>query len=965
MRKSVIIWWLMVCVNFLHGQSTMDHSVDEILLPSGRKIGRIFDLAQDPLGFVWIGSENGLYRFDGSTLENASTLFNQSALNDLIHDLTLDENGVLYVACFSGLYQLDGLKCQKVRLPATKEDWVSSVCAVGKSIYFVDYDGLVCKDESGVHRLSNFSENLPKHRRASSSIAHIGKELWIGTLKGIYVYNLPQQKGAWKQLQQDQEIHDDSENAVESLFFDEDAHKVFIGTWSGGLKIYDLASKSLESFTYALKNPEGFRNIIVDIVKLGTNRYLLSTVDAHFQEFNYRTGKFAPYPLNALSPQEQGSVLLKDQEHSLWFGTNSSLYYKMNELQAFVPVFQSKDFLEDFCVLDGHMFVQRGDRILEVNREHGIPSENLRFECKSGEKLIGMKVQGNFLLALTSQRLIRMPAKQGQFKVDHVSRHAAVRFYLSGRTLILFPFMKKAKVQLLEPTTQGKILKEIFAHIQDPVSFYETSEYYAVGTYRNGVYIFSKKGKQLAHLLRYKGQRLQDIYSVVADDSGKLWFSTFRQGIFEYDLRQTDLRKFEVFNGLIINSFYGIEKGEGKLLYFASNRGLVCFDTQTKKGKLFDASDGLHEPNLERGILYDRVKKIVYIPQIKSVLAATPQWQKVRERKTCLKSIRINGVARSLQKSYDLPYDENSIDIQLTNFSFHNYQLNQFLYKILGRDTDWKYNYSGSINFDQLKPGNYTILLSTLDAYGNQSSIEKIELRIRTPFWESWWFPALIICAIAAVFYFIYRYRIRQLNALYTLRNKLSADLHDDIGSSISSIRMYADFSLNNSKSNELREEASRRIIQTTADVTEKLAEIVWSIQPKNDSTEHIYAKFRSFSDPILQAKGIRARYQFSDVHLKVSGEERRGLYLFYKECIHNIVKHSGATEVTVKTESTGPREFILIIMDNGEGFDPSQVNSGNGLANLHQRASQLRAVCTIDSKIGVGTEVHLQFRSS
>jgi signal transduction histidine kinase len=216
------------------------------------------------------------------------------------------------------------------------------------------------------------------------------------------------------------------------------------------------------------------------------------------------------------------------------------------------------------------------------------------------------------------------------------------------------------------------------------------------------------------------------------------------------------------------------------------------------------------------------------------------------------------------------------------------------------------------------------------------------------------------IALLLVLAFFVYRnYRTRQQLKLQTIRNKIASDLHDDIGSTLSSISIFSQMAQQGSKEVipllETIGENSRRMLDAMAD-------IVWTINPENDQFEKIILRMRSFAYELLGAKKIDFEFLADEevTGMKLTMDVRKNLYLIFKEAINNMVKYSGADKAlfNIKGEKNN---LTMLIHDNGKGFDTGQSTSGNGLKNMKKRADEIGAQFWIDSKPGAGTTIELK----
>ena len=211
--------------------------------------------------------------------------------------------------------------------------------------------------------------------------------------------------------------------------------------------------------------------------------------------------------------------------------------------------------------------------------------------------------------------------------------------------------------------------------------------------------------------------------------------------------------------------------------------------------------------------------------------------------------------------------------------------------------------------------------------------------------------------------FFVYNnFRIANKLKLQNIRNRIASDLHDDVGSTLNSISVYSEVAKQKSPAvvDELEQigDASRKIIEVMSD-------IVWTINPKNDTFENIISRMGTLAYNLLKAKNIEHTFQADENlnELKLSLESRRNFYLIFKEALNNLVKYSQATRASITL--TNENGLIkLAIRDNGVGFDVAQTSKGNGLLNMKNRAEEMKAQLKIESEKGSGTNLELIFKA-
>jgi signal transduction histidine kinase/Tfp pilus assembly protein PilF len=220
-----------------------------------------------------------------------------------------------------------------------------------------------------------------------------------------------------------------------------------------------------------------------------------------------------------------------------------------------------------------------------------------------------------------------------------------------------------------------------------------------------------------------------------------------------------------------------------------------------------------------------------------------------------------------------------------------------------------------------------------------------------------------LVLVIVIAFLLVNRYRtinrVKRLTEIEEMRNVIARDLHDDIGSTLSTINLISKIAM---KENARDVSAHlNRIAEQSSQMMENMSDIVWSINPINDSLQKVLVKMKVFTSEILEPKNISYRFQGEESlnGLSLDAEKRKNLFLIFKEAINNAAKYSGATEVEISLEQM-EKTLRMKVADNGRGFDPGRVTSGNGLINMTERAKMLYAKFLLTSAQNQGTQIEL-----
>ncbi len=193
-------------------------------------------------------------------------------------------------------------------------------------------------------------------------------------------------------------------------------------------------------------------------------------------------------------------------------------------------------------------------------------------------------------------------------------------------------------------------------------------------------------------------------------------------------------------------------------------------------------------------------------------------------------------------------------------------------------------------------------------------------------------------------------------------RARISQDMHDDVGASLTRISMMSEMVKNREDVGEGAKQWLGQISGTSREVTEEMDQIIWALNPKNDNLEGLASYIRRFASEYLEPTPIECIFDFPEEMpgMALSVEVRRNVYLVVREALHNVVKHSGATsvELGLKIYDVG---FRILIKDNGKAFEPEKLEfPGNGLVNMKKRMNDIGGEIMIRSEVGSGTDIEL-----
>jgi two-component system sensor histidine kinase UhpB len=221
---------------------------------------------------------------------------------------------------------------------------------------------------------------------------------------------------------------------------------------------------------------------------------------------------------------------------------------------------------------------------------------------------------------------------------------------------------------------------------------------------------------------------------------------------------------------------------------------------------------------------------------------------------------------------------------------------------------------------------------------------------------------AIMLVLFAGILFNRYKLKkkLEQQNQLLSVRNNIAKDLHDEIGSTLTSINILSEVSQNNLQKDQQKAFSFlQKIKEQSSQMQQGMSDIVWTIKPDNDKLENMLVRMREYASHTLEPKNIEAIFLTEEPVLSQSlnMHQRRDFFLIFKEAINNAAKYSQANKVEI-TISKERDQLQLRISDNGIGFNSSKETSSNGLKNMTARADALKGSVLIQSEPGKGTTV-------
>ena len=456
------------------------------------------------------------------------------------------------------------------------------------------------------------------------------------------------------------------------------------------------------------------------------------------------------------------------------------------------------------------------------------------------------------------------------------------------------------------------------------------------------------KGRQFVKIGYNEGLRDDSICSLTPDEMGSMWFGS-DHGIFRASV--DDLLRTQPGGGIQVKCFgYGRDEGLPSL---ESYYGYAPGAWRTRDGRiLIPTHSGLAigHPN--------RVRMNTVPPLVTIERVALDN-----------RAVKLPADGLLLQ----VPPSHRKVEITFTAPSFVEPEKVRFRYWLEGWDEEpVEVGDDRSASYSRLPAGRYCfhVTASNSDGFWNEFGA-KFTFEVTPFFWQTWWFYLVAVSVFIMTVFMIVRYvsvkrlqtRLQKLekeNILQKERARIAQDIHDDLGARMTQISLLTDLVQNALAQPDKAGAHISQIANISRQGVRSLDEIVWAVNPRNDTLADLLDYAGQYAVDFLRPAGIRCRIDFpiNPPPHDISGETRHGLFLAVKEALNNVVKHAHATEVWLRVTVT-EEKLSCTIEDNGCGFDAAPDNAlADGLRNMQARLAEIGWVCSIKGRSSAGARV-------
>ena len=495
---------------------------------------------------------------------------------------------------------------------------------------------------------------------------------------------------------------------------------------------------------------------------------------------------------------------------------------------------------------------------------------------------------------------------------------------------------------------------------------------------RKGLCVFDPETKTFSQevftQMQKKGIHKGFVYSIEKDTLDRMWMTIVDQGLVrvtENPKGKFNIKVFQTENGLKNLVTRAMTKDKNGCFWIV-NYGLLYFNPYTEFFMMTDEGNGLlTNSGGDAKIMVDDYGNVFVDNQVGINWMNEVQKQRQDAVKNLyIEKISVNGNPiewkRASHDKVTLNHTQNSVTFSYTAICYDEPFQIRYRYKLENIEKDWNPPTSQLFaRYMQLKPGKYRFVVD-VSYKGRWLNMQRyVDFEIRQVFWKTWWFIAMMVLLVGGMIFGFIRYRLSQYLKMQKLRVKIASDLHDDVGSTLSSISIMSDL-LQSQLDNSSRSEQMIRTIGANAHtMLDSMDDIIWSVNPANDKFQNLALRVREYAIPLFEMKNIRFSIDAPEEMnaLQMPMDVRRNLYLIAKEAVNNLVKYSHASQADISF-GYAYNALTMSVKDNGQGFDLENAKRNrNGLVNMRQRAEQIRGTLTINSEIGKGTCVTLQVK--
>ncbi len=981
---------------------------------NGLSHNKVNCILQDQRGFLWIGTEDGLNRYDGRRFQtfrhDPDTI---SVSGNIIKDILEDKNGVIWIATADGGitrydYRLSPQKQFRQFKHSTEDS--SSIPGNIVNALLEDRKGNLWLATSGQGLLlfdkqkELFSEPIRRRSRTVLTLCMDANGIIWGGREGGGLIKIDPETMSFEEDERYQDVYAKLPHQTVAALFCDSREDMWIGSWDKVIykvnrktKQEEIFKKSSNSFSFPEDDPLSFAEDKKQQIWIGghyNGLYLFNPITQQFYQFRHdasREGSISDNQVNTIYIDRSGIV---------WIGTNRGISIYDPALQqfsqTFLPSSAAESTIYDFITDDeGHLVIGTSEGLYKQLPDGNFDHVELSYK---GEKLAVTKLfkdpqEGLYLgtnvslFRYNNASLQMLPNTEKDVVMgrivesrvvsivkDTIDKHPVLLVSPYGHFITYYDYTLKQWINRRDTVRQ--IIRKF--NIKDNLvrKFYKCRKGKIwLATVKAGLGEWNKEsGPHINYYQNIPGDKRtignNNVYDISEDVRGNLWVSTYGGGLYYFDTQSREFQHIASSHNLA----EGIQTDKKGNVWMIASGNLHKYDPYRKSYTTFQLPD-VEKTGGVRGYLFKDAMGKLYVSGIGYFICFNPD--SVRDVSTqpgvFFTDFKVFNNSHShllFEKQIGLRYDENFFSVEYAAPSYQAGYPVQYAHKLEGVDADWIED-QGKADYTNLDDGEYIFKVRATIKPGSWSEdIATVRIRIIPPFWKTWWFYAMCTALVGLIIYGIYRYRINELLKRQAIRNKIAQDLHDNVGSTLSSISVYSQVAkiYKQQEKHDALRDTLEKISGTSSEMISEMNDIVWAINPRNDNMETILNRMESFARPLLASQEIQFHFSFdaSIKNLVLEMTKRKNFYLIFKESVNNALKYAGCKNLWVNIHYRH-HELQLTVRDDGKGFDAAKVKmantlAGNGLQNMQLRAKEMKGSWVIDSQMDKGTTVTLLF---
>ncbi len=948
----------------------------------------IFSINQDNEGYLWIATDGGISRFDGYRFDNTlipevnkEQAFSQYADKSPAGRLAFATfmNGVIVEQEDGSFKQYLRREKQLGKNVVRTLKWLSNdtiLFSESRNINVIAGDSIYQLYDWG--RNGNLFQTIEYDRKGN---------IWFGGLRGLgIIFGDDKEK-------QPLFVPELEDIFVMKILFSSET-KLLVGTNYGYYEM-DIISAKKGNLRYSISQP--FRQLTGQVINhiycdKQHDIWVSFVSNGVFQIHDNQIVRHITYESGL--PSTGAMCVFQDNEENYWFGTSegiSRLYsfddysYTYNENQLTGIGFFEQDSYK-------RLWLSSGTTLYFIENDL-VGSSNINKTPFAGNDFMASAFVNNRGYFFTDLGVFSMPCHEKMrwanlekiidFKESDLLDLKCFYFEDNDDKVLWLGVQDGIYTYTGNKLSKATILSEKPVNLRPAGIIKDKFGYYWVGDYTFGLHRFqlkSTKNNDITLQLKNTYESLKPdsafatawVQDLILDSKGDIWLSSLYTGVYKLKIDEDGVKDYTLYStkkGLSSNDITQIIEGKDGSIWFATRNGadrLITDDNENEKIIHYNYKNGFGRFVYQ--ILPD--DSVTYISYEEGFFAVNnrlknePNNQKLD---ISISAITVMGrsdstAMRNKNKVYSLPFNRNFISFEFITIRLKDNEGIEYQYKLDGIDKEWStYSNRHFANYNSLPHGKYAFNVRAKMINNDiEGPVTTYRFRINPPFYLTLWFFLLMLLLIAGIGFFIYSNRIRHLIKLQKLRVKIASDLHDDVGSTLSSISIMSDLLQSQLDNTSRSEQMIHEIGANAHAMLDSMDDIIWSVNPTNDKFQNLALRIREYAIPLFEMKDIGFSIVTPEEMNKLSlpMDIRRNAYLIAKEAVNNLVKYSECTQASIEF---GFAHSILTmhVKDNGKGFDMEQINhSRNGLRNMKRRSEQIRGVLDIHSEIGKGTDI-------